>query len=262
MKPSPEELLAAARATGKDDPELGIGELLRDHPELGSEFDAIRRADQIAIEAMAEVAIPDGLEEQLVGLLKQTRQAACQEEPAPAAPEIVGFPRRDTSRRNWLAGAAAVVLGSTGGWWFFADRRRPSFDTLLAALARKSREGVTLSLMSMDRTEVIGWLTSRKAPRASRIPGGLDALPRKGCHIYQIEGRQVSLECFLLPEMRELHVFTTPTDDFRNLPPEGTEPILKTIDGLTAALWQREGLVIALLTDQPADAILPVLQGA
>ena len=116
--------------------------------------------------------------------------------------------------------------------------------------------------MSMDRAEVVGWLTSRKAPRAGRIPGGLDALPRKGCHIYQIDGRQISLECFLLPEMRELHVFTTPASDFKNLPPDGAEPILKTIDGLTAALWQRDGQVVALITDQPAEAVRPVLQGA
>ena len=91
---------------------------------------------------------------------------------------------------------------------------------------------------------------------------GLDELPRKGCHIYLIDGRKVSLECFLLPEMRELHVFTTPASGFNDLPPEGAEPIMKNIDGLTAALWQREGEVMVLLTEQPEAAIRLVLLGA
>lgn len=262
MKRSPEELLAAARASGVDDPDLGIAAVLRDHPELAGDFDANRQADQLAIKAMAETEIPAGLEEQLIGILRQTRRAARQSEPAPVVPGIVSFPQRRSTRRNWLAGAAAVALGAAGGGWFLAYRRRPSFDDMLTTLARISREGVTLSLMSMDRDEVAAWLTSREAPRAGTIPGGLDALPRKGCHIYQIDGRKVSLECFLLPEMRELHVFTTPAADFRNLPPEGAEPVFKTIDGLTAALWQRDAKVIALVTDQPAEAVRPVLQGA
>lgn len=262
MKPSPEEIIAAARASGKDDLDLEIASLLRDHPELARDFDANRRADQLASTAMAEIEIPDGLEDQLVNLLRQTRSAGNSGKAAAEAEAIVALPRRGVSRRSWMASAAAVALSAGGGYWFFRNRSRPSFDDLLARLATISREGVTLSLMSMDRAEVSEWLVSRDAPRANQLPAGLDALPRKGCHVYQIDGREVSLECFLLPEMRELHVFTTPAGDFRDLPSDGSEPLIKTIDGLTAALWRREGEVMALLTEQPASAVRPVLIGA
>lgn len=120
--------------------------------------------------------------------------------------------------------------------------------------------GTVMSRLS--RAEVTEWLMTRDAPRMDKLPIGLDALPRKGCHIYQIDGRNVSLECFLLPEMRELHVFTTPSADFNDLPQDGAEPIYQTIDGLTAALWRRRDEVMALLTDQPANAVRAVLTGA
>ena len=140
MKPSPEEIIAAARASGKDDLDLEIASLLRDHPELARDFDANRRADQIASTAMAEIEIPDGLEDQLVDLLRQTRRAGKTGETNAETESIVAFPQRGISRRNWLASAAAVALSAGGGYLFFRNRSRPSYEDLLGRLATISRD--------------------------------------------------------------------------------------------------------------------------
>jgi hypothetical protein len=149
------------------------------------------------------------------------------------------------------------VAGGAGVWWWTAGRAT-RFNDLVDQLARISKEGIQLSLMSMDRVEVGDWLSTAGAPRTASLPDSLDVLPRKGCHLYDIEGRPVSLECFLLPGMRQLHLFTTATRGLRGAP-EDQGSRIATENGLTAGSWNRDGKTMILLSEETPETISGLL---
>jgi hypothetical protein len=92
------------------------------------------------------------------------------------------------------------------------------------------------------------------------LPDSLDVLPRKGCHLYDIDGRQVSLECFLLPGMHELHLFTTAERGLRGAPGDDASRIT-SVGGLTAGSWTRDGRTMILLSEESPATIAALLTG-
>ena len=188
---------------------------------------------------------PDSLEGTVLSAVKM---------PAPVSGNSPSF-----SRRQWLgfatAAAAALVAGSTYWWRFLAF----TMSHLTRQLATISAEGVKLSLMSMDPEAITGWLTFYQAPRPVALPENLATLPRKGCHLYQISGHPVSLECFLLPGMKEIHLFCTPAAGLLVPPDEGESPTLRSQAGRTLATWTRAGQTVLLLSAEPGEVIRRLL---
>ncbi|MGB6222365.1 hypothetical protein [Haloferula sp.] len=241
-------LARAASPSGKDDhdPEIAAAhEAIAADPELAAELTAERGADLAISESLRATEPPPELEEQLLSTLRETRRAA-------VAANIVEAPPNAFSRRHWLGMAAAAALTTGIAYTWHRSKQLP-LSRLVATLANYSIEGVTLSLMSMEKEEVVDWLVSNQAPRASTLPPALDALGRKGCHIYDIEGHRVSLECFLLPGMREIHLFTTPTAGLSGAPSDGSQPKLSSIDSLTSAVWSQGENTMILLTSEPVE---------
>lgn len=259
MMPEPDairHLLGAARPSGKDeqDPEiLAARDALRNHPELAAELETERLADFAISQSYQSAQVPPELEARLLASLREARRQAAV---LPGKVIPISFGRR----RLLATVAAALGLTAAGGviWW--RDSKLLKVHQLVADLARISREGVTLSLMSMDTAEVVEWLRQNEAPRAAQLPPALDGLGRKGCHIYQIEGRRVSLECFLLPGMRELHLFTTPSRSLSGAPSPSAAAQVHADGEMTAAIWSQGENTMVLLSEEPAEAIKKLLQ--
>jgi hypothetical protein len=254
MSPDPENLrsvLRAARPSGNDDDDAQIRAAREAaDPALLEELANEREFDRAVAAELRANEPPADFEEQLISAMRAAR------EPAPMAM----FPPARITRRSWLGWAAAASLAGGAGTWWWTVGRATRFDDLVDRLARISKDGVTLSLMSMDRLEVGIWLREAGAPRTASLPDSLHDLPRKGCHLYDIEGRPISLECFLLPGMRELHLFTTATRGLRGAPKDQASRIA-TAGGLTAGSWTHDGKTMILLSEESPATITDLLAG-
>ena len=254
MTPDPENLrslLRAARPSGQDDDDAQIRAAREAaDPALLAEIGEERAFDAAVACELRSNAPPAGFEEQLIAAMRAAREK----------PPVTVVPPARVTRRTWIGWAAAAsVAGGTGAWWWTVNWST-RFDDLVDQLARISKEGVTLSLMSMDRLEVGIWLRKAGAPRTASLPDSLHVLPRKGCHLYDLEGRQVSLECFLLPGMRQLHLFTTATRGLRGAP-EDQGSRIAAVNGLTAGSWTRDGKTMILLSEESPETISGLLAG-
>jgi hypothetical protein len=252
MSHDPENLrsvLRAARPSGLDDDDAGIRAAREAaDPALLAEIGEEQAFHDAVARELRSNEPPPGFEDQLISAMRAAR------EPAPMAM----VPPARVTRRSWIGWAAAAsVAGAAGAWWWTVNRST-RFDDLVDRLAGISREGVTLTLMSMDRLEVGIWLRKAGAPRTASLPDSMHVLPRKGCHLYDIEGRPVSLECFLLPGMRELHLFTTATRGLRGAPEEQGHRIA-SVGGLTAGSWTRDGKTMILLSEETPATITELL---
>lgn len=250
-------LARAASPSGKDDhdPEIAAAhEAIAADPEFAAQLKVEREADLAISESLRATEPPPGLEDQLLATLREAREKS-------VTPKLAEAPSNLFTRRHWLGMAAAAALTTGIAYTWHRSKRLP-LSRLVDTLATYSLDGVTLSLMSMDKDEVVDWLVSRDAPRASVLPPALDALGRKGCHIYDIEGHRVSLECFLLPGMREIHLFSTPTSGLTNAPDDGDQAELGSVQSLTSAIWSQAGNTMVLLTHEPAASTRSLLETA
>jgi hypothetical protein len=98
-------------------------------------------------------------------------------------------------------------------------------------------------------------LAAKSAPRLVALPPKLNELSRKGCHLYDVEGRPVSLECFLLPEMQQLHLYTTPSAGLVTSPPAGAGVAITRDGDLTLATWAAEGQTLLLVSHEAPELV-------
>lgn len=260
------QLLRAARPSGQDehDADVAAARAAAAHdPETVARLEEERQIDLAMQESLRATEPPAGLEASLLAAMRTARAAAASPAPEPAAPqfEIVKRPASEThtariSRRGWLAASAAAAASvALGSMWWWREYRAFSMKRLSAALADITKKGVTLSLMSMDKAAVVNWLVTNQAPRADALPEKLDALGRKGCHIYDIEGHRVSLECMLLPGMVEIHLFATRSANLIDPPAPGAPAKVATFSGRTLATWTRGAQTMLLFSEAPTDTI-------
>jgi hypothetical protein len=260
------QLLRAARPSGQDEHEAGVAAARAAAAQEADVLEQLaeeQRTDLAMQAALQNVEPPPDLESAMLTAMRAARGAV---EPPPALRDSVLTAvqrppaRTNLTRRTWLgwSTAAAAALAAGGVWWW---RRTHAFtmQRLSEELAAITKAGVTLSLMSMDKTAVAAWLRDNAAPRAAAFPDKLDALPRKGCHLYDVAGHPVSLECLLLPEMRELHLFTTPSAELDDPPADGAAAEVRDFAGRSLATWSRGGFTMLLFSEQPADTIRPLL---
>ena len=259
------QLLRAARLSGQDEARADVAAAraaAAEEPELAALLEAERAADFSMREALQSVEPPAGLADSLFTAMRAARGLA--EPPAALRESVLSAVRRPApavaTRRAWLGwGLAAAASVAAGGVWWWRKAHAFTVEHLSDAIAALTKNGVTLSLMSMDPAVVSAWLVEKKAPRPDSLPAALDALPRKGCHLYDIEGRAVSLICLLLPGMRELHLFSTPSSELSDPPAPGQPAILRRHAGRTLAVWSRGATTHLMFADEPPAVIEPLL---
>ncbi len=257
------QLLRAARPSGQDehDADVAAARAAAAHdPEALARLEEERQIDLAMQESLRATEPPAGLEASLLAAMRTARAAAASPAPEPKF-KIVELPASEShtariSRRGWLAASAAAAASvALGSIWWWREYRAFSMKRLSAALADITKKGVTLSLMSMDKTAVVNWLIDNHAPRADALPEKLDALGRKGCHIYDIEGHPVSLECMLLPGMVEIHLFATRSENLVDPPAPGAPAKVATFSGRTLATWTRGAQTMLLFSQAPTNTI-------
>ena len=258
-------LLRSLRPHGEDDHETGVPEAraAADAAGISVHLEDEHGTDLAMRSALDQIEPPPGFEDALRIAMRAARGIG--EPPAelrdsiltavqlPQGPQPLAHPR--WSRRRWLGWgsgiAASLALG--GKWWW--ENQAFSLARLSRELATITRKGISLSLMSNDKLAVSAWLTANNAPRPETLPVKLDGLGRKGCHLYQIDGHPVSLQCFLLPDMKQLHLYCTPSSGLINPPHAGVPVALSKQADLTFAIWAQGQQTILLLSREPEDLI-------
>ncbi len=267
MTPEEYHLLRAARPSGGDEADPAVRAAraaAAADPVSAAQLQRELELDQEMTAAMANVAPPAYLENAILTAMRAGRglvvvPPTLEENVLSALGGKHPHPAR-RSRRRWLGWATAAAAGLAVSVSYWQNRANGlSMRRLREELAAISNKGLQLGLRSMDRAAVAGWLDQHGAPRALDLPDKLAALPRKGCQLYHIEDHPVGLECFLFPDMSEIHLFCTPTAGLAEAPPEGGWTKLQTEGNLTLATWTRRGLTMLLYTHQPLPAVSALL---
>lgn len=265
------KLLRSARPSGKDEHDPAVAEAREAAARMGDEvvtrLAAEKQADLEMQASLRNVQPPPGLETSILTAMRAARGIGEPPEglkdtvlTAVRQPPVVEEKVIPISRRRWLgqfAAAAAVV--TAGG--FLTWRRFGAFsvDSLTEELVEMTRNGISLALMSPDKDAVAAWLRENKAPRLKELPTRLDELGRKGCQLFEIDGHPVSLECLLLADMSQLHLYSTPLADLAGTPSNGAPAELRYLDGFTVATWAREDQMLVMLSHEPQDFIRGLL---
>jgi hypothetical protein len=270
MTPEQYQLLRALRPQGGDgdDPAVAAARAAAEqHPDIIAQLKRERQIDLAMQAAVRAAPVPEGLEN---AILTAMRAAAGSAETPPALKqsvlEAVQIPHKTApivrprfTRRHWLglSTAAAAAIAAGGTWWWRTAAF--SMQRLSRDLAAISAKGLQLGLMSMDPAAIDGWLNYYKAPRPASLPDKLAVLGRKGCQIYDINGHPVSLECFLLPGMKEIHLFCTPAAGLLNPPAEGATADVRPFEGLTLASWTRAGKTVLMFSHEAPEVVRTLL---
>ena len=259
------QLLRSLRPLGQDDHDAGVPEARAAAEDAGVSIhlDDERQTDIAMRTALGQIEPPAGLEDALRTAMRaargigeppvELRESVLSAVRHSQTPEPVAAARMN--RRRWLGWGAGIAasLAVGGKWWW--DTRAFTVRKLSRELTAITRKGISLSLMSMDKVAVGNWLKSNNAPRIDLLPEKLDALGRKGCNLYDIAGHPVSLECFLLPDMQQLHLYCTPSSGLVD-PPTAGIPAEFTSDGdLTLAIWATGEQTLLLVSRESAALV-------
>ncbi len=271
------QLLRAARPDGQDDDDPAVADAREAAARAGDSglvwLGAERAVDLKMKASLGQVEPPLGLEAALLMAMRAARGTA----PTPenlreSVLASVRNPETRTpkdplenvvpiSRRRWLGwSAAAAAAAAFGGIWVWRRSTTIPMANLTAALAAITAKGLELGLMSPEKSAIAGWLRERQAPRLGELPVKLDKLERKGCQIYEIRGHVVSLECLLLPGMRELHLYCTVSSELADSPVSGAAPEVRSYDDQTLATWSQADLTLWLFSHE-APSLLRELLG-
>jgi hypothetical protein len=259
------QLLRSLRPHGQDDHEAGVPEARAAAEKAGVSIhlDDERQTDVALRSALAQIEPPAGLEDAMRIAMRaargigeppvELRESLLSAVRFPKAPELVSDPRM--TRRRWLGWGAGIAasLAVGGKWWW--DTRAFTVRKLTGEVTAITRKGISLTLMSMDKVVVGDWLQSNNAPRIDVLPEKLDALGRKGCHLYDIDGHPVSLECFLLPDMKQLHLYCTPSSGLFDPPTAGTPAEFVSEGDLTLAIWAKGEQTLLLISHESAELV-------
>ncbi len=264
------QLLRSARPSGQDEQDPAVASARADAAEdavLTAALAEERLADAAFARALQSTTTPPDLESRLRAALRaaqlpanppadmEQRLLSAVRSAAPATSRPAAF-----SRRRWMlwSSAAAAALAAGGVFWW--RRSRPlSLESLTEELAEICHDGITLSLVSRDKSATAAWMKDNGAPQAASLPGALDALGRKGCQLYMVAGHPVSLECFRLAGGALLHLFCTGVEELSDPPAAGVPPRVFTAHGHTAATWTHGPRTLILLSHEPPETIQSLL---
>lgn len=270
------QLLRAARPDGQDDDDPVVAEAREAAARAGDAglvwLESERAVDLKMKSSLGQVEPPPGLEASLFTAMRAARGTAVLPEdlresvlasvrnpvarPSVAPLENMG----SISRRRWLGWTtAAAAAAAFGGVWVWRRSTAIPMTDLTSALAVITAKGVKLGLMSPEKSAIAAWLREHRAPRLGVFPVKLDGLERKGCQIYDIQSHAVSLECLLLPGMRELHLYCSASSGLAGTPASGAPPEVRFYDDLTLATWSQADRTLWLFSHESPDLIRELL---
>jgi hypothetical protein len=225
---TPEEarlILHCRRPHGQDDADPAIASaiaaLQTDHA-ASAEHHASQSLDSALCEQLRRLPVPDALRGNILAGRRLT-------------------PRAARFRPLWIAAAAAAVLAIAGPalWKFLPwNQGQPVFasaslsDFRLAAADKLTKHDFRLDRMkSLD--ELKDRLKDKTPAAAENLCGGCQG-GVLGCHIYDWQGRDVTLICFNAGDKGTVHLFTVDASALRGAP---AGKVFETRDGWNTLAW-------------------------
>lgn len=233
------EAHAARRWSGKDAEDPALATTPPDNPATAAEIERRRRIDEAISKALRSEMPPPDLRDRLLALRDTTATA-------PPRPAIIAFPRLI------LPVAAAIAILLALGWAFLNRAPHAADPVARHAMSLSASDSVTLGKISSDQNSLRNWLAARGAPHTFAIPDPLRALPALGCQAFTIDGRQVSLLCFQLPDKRVVHLFVKKSSESRS-PATRDNPMVTRLNSQTTLVWSDDAGNTFYLTSRDAS---------
>lgn len=235
-------ILSTYRPGGEDASDPFFAEALEQvhrDPELGQWFADQRRFDQSMHSAVQSLRPPAGLRNQL---LVNRRVVRLHQRSGPA----VRLARPRSRPAAWMALAASIILLFGIGYLMQSPQNAPltASQFVEKVFELKQSGKITLGKMGGGTEEYRAWLAQRGSPSDFALPAPLNALGGMGCQTFTINGRKVSLVCFMLDKDRVVHFFVIDSSGLDH--PPGAAPKFIQRDGLTAATWSKAGRTYVL----------------
>ena len=232
-------ILSAYRPGGEDasDPLFTAAlEQVRLDPELGQWFAEQRRFDQSVRAALESDAVPAELRESLLFNRKVVRM----QESAPRS-------RRWFRQGPRLALVASLVLLLGTGLLLRHGAPEPMTGQHFVQhiVDLKKDGGISLGKTGGSTAELRAWLAQREAPSDFDLPAPLSSLGAVGCQTFAIDGRQVSLLCFMLDKDRLVHFFVIDSNELEDIP--GSRPEFHRVHNIAATTWSAAGRTYVLV---------------
>ncbi|HET7625987.1 MAG TPA: hypothetical protein VFM25_12060 [Verrucomicrobiae bacterium] len=202
-------------------------------PELKDWFDEHCQVYQILRGKFRQVAVPEGLKEQILAERKV-------HEP--------GFLHRGF--KIAAAVAAAVVLVAAISVWTMRPREDTGFTGFENRMVSKALRSYGMDLATDDLAKIRQYLTQEKSPSDFTLPAGLKSVQPTGCVTLKWQNRPVSMICFksgdpLWPDKSDIWLFVADNNAV-SAEPTAT-PAIEKVSTATTAHWTSNGKIYLLV---------------
>lgn len=221
-------LLYRPESADANDPEFAEAlALARKDAELGRWLGDHCAVQRTLRERFRRIAVPQGLEEQILSEHKARSVVVWWREPAVLA----------------AAAIVAVLLGIAALWWRSGSPQEETeaFATYRTRMATAVLRNYAMSLETNSVTEIKAHLAQNQAPAEYVLPKKLEETPLAGCGVLSWRATRVSMLCFLTGKPLEagqksdLYLFVVDRSGLPDAP--SAEPQFARVNKLLTASW-------------------------
>lgn len=225
------EILSVYRPDSADASDGEFAEALalaRQDAELGRWFDehcAVHRAMRAKFR---QIAVPEGLKEQIISEERARAVVVWWRQPAVLA----------------AAAAVAVILGVAALWWrpVSPEASPENFATYRSRMVKAVLRNYAMTLETNDLKQIRVHLAQRQAPTDYVLPQALEQTATAGCGVLSWQDKRVTMICFLTGkplgpgEKSDLFLFVVDRNALPDAPGGGT-PEFTQVNKLITASW-------------------------
>ena len=219
--PQAKEILALFRPGLDDANDPVFAEALaqaRLDPELGRWLDEQHRLDAALRRKFSGIAVPAGLEQQILSERTIVRPVVWWE------------------RQVLLAAAAAAVVLALIAGYLLRQPEPLNFATFRKSMALLVSGDYKMMLETKDATEVREFLAKNRGPSDYALGKEMEKLPLEGCALVKWHGQRISLVCLDHGEAPDLFLFVMDRGAIPD-PPVGQAPQMIRVGHMMTASW-------------------------
>jgi hypothetical protein len=243
----------------ESDPEIRQAlELATQDPELGEIRKEIQDFDEAFGNALNQVEAPADLQEKI---LQTARLRALSEsaEPVSSGRNIIQWIHPATFG---IAAAIVIMLALTFTFWTKPGLDQPDLAMAqdpISSAAHALYTSLNPSFSSKDGSKVKDYLRSRNGIVPASLPGDVVWDKAFACDVIEVDGRQVSIICFMAPDnSRSMHLFTFLRKEFPNIDVP-SRPSVRRDGKSCCATWGDAEQVHVLYSDKGEENLRTIL---
>lgn len=208
--------------------------LAKSVPELAQWLEQHSAQHQALRAKFSEIAVPEGLMEQIVSEQKATE-------------------RRRLWQRSALVAAMVAGLAVLAVLWFPSSPRDDTFAVYRNQMVSGALRGYSMDLMTNNPGAIRDYLARKHAPADYNLPGALQQVEMTGCAVQSWHGAKVSMLCFRtgkpLPpgQQSDLWLFVADLASVKQAPAAGMAQFAP-VNRLMTAVWTENGKLYLLGT--------------